>query len=88
MRFGFANLVQKVLMIKEDGLASFGVPCSSFVWLNSATSKRAKDSPYGDCSKKYIRVANMSQSEFCYAINDMNMISQIYYVGQGWRFGH
>ena len=57
-RAGLCQAVQYVLRGKPSALV-FGVPpCSSFIWLNSATSKRSKKAPFGDTSRSYVNLAN------------------------------
>lgn len=49
-----------VLRVKNDGLVTLGPPCGSFVWLNSATSGRRKDRPYGFEEKAYVEEASLT----------------------------
>ena len=58
MRSGFGKAVQGCLRLKEGGLLHIGLPCSSFIWLNRATSQRSADSPWGDENKLYISDSN------------------------------
>ena len=57
-RSGLCQAVLYVLKAKPNALAFGGPPCSSFVWLNVATSKRSKSRPLGDVARDYIRLAN------------------------------
>ena len=41
-------------------MMSVGLPCTSFVWINSPTHQRSAESPLGDTSLKYVRDANTS----------------------------
>ena len=54
-RQGFCHAILGTLRLLPDALLTLGPPCSSFVWLNSATSKRTEQDPYGDESKEYVR---------------------------------
>ena len=47
----------ETLRLRGDGLLAGGVPCSSFVFMNMATSQR-HEHVLGDESKAYIREAN------------------------------
>lgn len=55
---GLCQAVQYVLRGKPSALVFGGPPCSSFIWLNSATSKRSKKAPFGDTSRNYVNLAN------------------------------
>lgn len=58
MRSGFGKAIQGCLRLKEGGLCHIGLPCSSFIWLNRATSQRSLDSAWGDESKSYVSDSN------------------------------
>lgn len=60
LRAGFAQAVLGTLRLAPDGLLTLGPPCSSFVWVNSATSRRSRTAPYGDSKRAYVRMANLS----------------------------
>lgn len=47
-----------ILRLKVEGLAFAGLPCSSFIFLNRATSRRSATQPLGATFKKYIKEAN------------------------------
>ena len=58
-RIGFCKAVQKLLRVAEDGLCTLGVPCSSYIYMNLATSRRTVDNPYGAyLEHAYIEIAN------------------------------
>lgn len=60
-RIGFLRCVHATLRVAEDGLCVAGVPCNSFIFLNSATSKRTASNPLGaEWEHEYIYEANMS----------------------------
>ena len=40
-------------------LATIGLPCGSFVFINSATSKRTAEEPFGDESLGHARLGNV-----------------------------
>lgn len=46
LRPGFFKAVQLVLQLREDGVATAGVPCHSFVWMNSATAVPSRSKPF------------------------------------------
>lgn len=55
---GFLKLLQMALRVRPDGLASFGIPCGSYVFLNLPTHKRTAENPFGDESLEYVSLAN------------------------------
>ena len=57
-RTGLCQAVLIALRCQVGALVMGGPPCSSFVWINSATSRRSRGRPLGDTSKKYIRSSN------------------------------
>ena len=62
-RSGFLKLLQQALRVRPDGLAAFGVPCSSYIFLNCPTHKRCPERPFGDENLAYVRAANLSCPE-------------------------
>ena len=62
LRTGFVSAVRSILKMKPQSLATIGMPCSSFVFLNAGTSKRSTDTPLGRESLPYIARANASPS--------------------------
>eukprot|EP00435_Cladocopium_sp_Y103_P026133 s332_g6.t1 len=56
---GFLKLIQLVLKTRADGLIHCGPPCSTWVWVNRATSKRSRDSPAGDASVPSVASSNL-----------------------------
>ena len=56
--------ILQVLRVKADGVITLGPPCSSFVWVNAATSGRRKGRPYGFEGKECVEQANMSLDFF------------------------
>jgi len=56
---GFAIAVRKALSIVLGGVAWFGVPCSTFVWVARGHTKRSRASPLGDASRADVRSANV-----------------------------
>ena len=58
LRIGFISAVRGVLKLKPMGLATIGLPCGSFVWMNAATSKPSETRPFGDEDLPYIATAN------------------------------
>lgn len=59
-RTGLCHAILGTLRIKEDGLLSLGPPCSSFVFINSATSGRTRRQPLGYEHRPYVEMASMS----------------------------
>ena len=57
-RTGFISAVRSILKMKEGSLATIGVPCSSFIFLNSGTSRRSPELPLGREDLPYIDQAN------------------------------
>lgn len=51
--------LQGTLRVVEDGLVAVGTPCSSFVFMNIATSGRSASNPLGHEDKwPYVLAAN------------------------------
>ena len=57
-RRGFIQAVFLILRLEEGGLAAAGPPCSSFVYLNRASSGRSKQKPFGNPRRSYIVQSN------------------------------
>ncbi|CAE7269466.1 unnamed protein product, partial [Symbiodinium pilosum] len=51
-----------------QGLATIGLPCSSFVYMNSATSQRTLEEPFGREDLEYVRQANTLAARVCLLI--------------------
>ena len=58
LRSGFCKFLQVILRLVPLGVLVAGPPCSSFVWVNKATSKRSRARPLGDSTKSYVRESN------------------------------
>jgi hypothetical protein len=58
LRDGWTNIVRMILKLRPGGLLIGGPPCSSWVWINRATSKRSAQRVMGDSSRNYVRDAN------------------------------
>ena len=58
LRSGMLKAVQLCLQLKEDALCTAGVPCHSFVYLNSGTAQRSDARPFGREELPYIDRAN------------------------------
>ena len=84
-RSGFLKLLQQALRVRPEGLGAFGVPCSSFVFMNSATHMRSESSPYGNIELDYVVVANMRFPQF-YVFDDTPGLRKTYgYASIGLR---
>ncbi|CAK9034090.1 Uncharacterized protein SCF082_LOCUS20749 [Durusdinium trenchii] len=59
MRRGFIRALEHTLRLKELGLLFAGLPCCSFIFLNLATSRRSRETPFGDTLKKYVFDSNV-----------------------------
>ena len=57
-RTGLLLLLRHALRVKPDGLASAGLPCTSFVWVNRGTHQRSETNPRGNSSLPYVAAAN------------------------------
>lgn len=57
-RHGFFRALQYALRVTENGLMHGGPPCSSFVWVNRATSGRGRDQPDGRDGVRSVFTAN------------------------------
>ena len=65
VRLGMFKAVQLCLQVRPDGLATAGVPCHSFVWVNAGTAQRSNDSPFGREDLDYIVGANCIATRTC-----------------------
>ena len=68
LRVGLLLLLQSCLRIKPGGLAFFGIPCSTHVWVASGVTKKSKSNPRGDTSLKACRTGNQIASRSALAI--------------------
>lgn len=59
LRRGFARAILQTLRCKADSVLVMGPPCSSFVFVNLATSKRSALEPYGDQTKSYVELGSL-----------------------------
>jgi len=78
-RTGWMNALKMTLQLKPGGLLVGGPPCSSWVWINRATSKRSKVRILGDSSREYVRLSNQYHGS--------NNCIQAIYVSTGIQFG-
>lgn len=90
LRSGFLKLLQQALRVKQNGLASLGIPCGSYIFLNCPTHKRSEANPFGNETLGYVATANLSAPEFNsgfeLAING-NVLTcklSILFWGSGW----
>ena len=92
-RSGFLKLLQQALRVRPDGLAAFGVPCWSYIFLNCPTHKRCPERPFGDENLAYVRAANLSCPElfacpasevqiYCNRIKIYAIYAHIYFVSR------
>ena len=58
LRRGFLKCLLNTMRLRPDGLLAAGVPCSSFVWVNLATSLRNGGCVFGDETRGYVQEAN------------------------------
>ncbi|CAE7611092.1 unnamed protein product [Symbiodinium sp. CCMP2592] len=65
---GFISAVRGILKLEPMGLATIGLPCGSFVWMNAATSKRSESSPFGNEELPYVAAANKISARVCLLI--------------------
>ena len=59
LRNGFKHLLHLALRLEEDGLATCGLPCTSYIFINAGTHKRSSATPYGAEELQYIKDANL-----------------------------
>ena len=57
-RGGLCQALQYILRARPAALVVGGPPCGSFVWINSATSRRSASQPFGDTTRQYVTAAN------------------------------
>ena len=55
---GIAVAVRIALSVIPGGVAWFGVPCSTFVWMARGHTKRSRQNPLGDVARVDVRRAN------------------------------
>ena len=55
---GFLRAFYYVLRLEPDALLTAGCPCSSFVFVNLATSARTASAPFGNERHQYVLDAN------------------------------
>ena len=55
---GFAMAIEMAMAIVPNGMAWFGVPCSTFVWISRGHTKRSRATPLGDELRSDVRNAN------------------------------
>ena len=65
LRPGMLKAVQLCLQLKEDALCTAGIPCCSFVFLNSGTAQRTPEAPLGREDLEYIQKANTIAARTC-----------------------
>ena len=56
---GFFKGLDKVLQVMLRGLIVWGPPCSLWIFLSIAVSKRTKSKPYGDLTNINVQIANL-----------------------------
>ena len=59
-RLGFISAVRSTLKLGQGGLLTAGIPCGSYVFINSATSGRRAATPLGNEQRQYVSAANTS----------------------------
>ena len=70
-----------VLRLREGSILSAGLPCSSFVFLNSHTSGRRTWRPLGFASlRPYVRTANVNLDFQIYRICSFSVSAVIIYI--------
>ena len=52
------SAVRCILKLKPLALATIGLPCSSFVWINAATAKRSETNPFGNEELPHVSQGN------------------------------
>ena len=57
-RIGFISAARSILKLRPGALATAGVPCGSYIFLNCPTSGRRRDTPLGREHLPYIMTAN------------------------------
>ena len=58
LRLGLCSIIKKLLKLVPLGMLIGGPPCSSWVFINRATSRRSTRRVFGNCALKYVRDAN------------------------------
>jgi len=76
---GFALAVQLVLAIAPGGVAWFGVPCSTFVWMARGHTKRTRQSPLGNVAREDVRRANVIVKRVCLLLKILRL-REVFYI--------
>lgn len=79
-RRGFMKLLQLVLKTRADGLIHCGPPCSTWVWVNRATSRRSRDVPQGDLSVPSVSSSNTFLGFYIVGIKHESMFIEFYWT--------
>ena len=58
IRTGMIASIRTLLKIREGGLVTAGIPCSSYVFIDRFTSQRSREAPLGDETKPHVASAN------------------------------
>ena len=64
LRQGFYNCVRLVLKLKPQALLFGGPPCSSWVFINRATSRRSASRAMGDQKMEHVKLGNSNHGVF------------------------
>lgn len=62
---GMISAVRCILKLKPLALATIGLPCSSFVWINAATAKRSETNPFGNEELPHVSQGNKIAARVC-----------------------
>ena len=56
---GFISWIYAILSLVIRGVAIFGLPCQTFIWLSRGHTLRSASRPWGDCSRNDVVCANI-----------------------------
>lgn len=71
---GFVLAIQALRRVVEYGTVWLGVPCSSWVWLSRATTRRCKLRPRGNKKYQQVKLANKLVRRVCYLLLGLRIV--------------
>ncbi len=66
LTIGFVVALQTLRRVIKNGTVWLGVPCSSWIWMSRATTKRCRLRPEGTKKYKQVKLSNRLVRRLCY----------------------
>lgn len=80
---GFLTLLLMVLQMAPDALGVIGLPCITYIFMNSFTHGRTSDKPYGnESTREYVKLANVLTVRTVIVIMIMSVRAVYWFVEQ------